>query len=171
MDEDIPQDELLEFAKSENKELRVAALHRLLGYKNPTAICEVALLLLNPDRCKELSNSQFGDLAWTLELEASCVSLDLANRLASSPNAKVQRIGVRILKEVGDSSSIPILIQVLDAKNIDTQISAIVALGRITGKKGPSWDEFRKNPSAETQKWKTWWQKKNSTNNISNKTL
>jgi hypothetical protein len=170
MDEDVPQERLIQFTKSKNMDLRLAALRRLISYKNPTAIREVALLLLSPDIYKEISNSQFFDLAWTLELEASCVSLDLANRLASSTNAKVQRIGVRILKEVGDSSSIPHLISALDAENIDTQISAIVALSRITGKKGPGWNEFMKNPSAETQKWKNWWQeesKKNSESELS----
>ncbi len=160
IDEDISQDKLLKFSKSKNKDLRVIALHRLLGYRNPIAIREVALSLLNPDIHKEISQSQLAELAWTLELEASCVSLDLANRLAASSNDIVQRIGVRILKEVGDTSSIPILMQALDAENKDTKRSAVVALTRITGKKvsGSSWHEFMKNPSAETQKWKTWWE-------------
>jgi hypothetical protein len=160
MKEDIPQDKLLEFSKSENKDLRVASLRRLIRYKNKAAIRDASLWLLTPNIHKEISQSQFAELAWTLESEASSVDLDLANRLAASSNDIVQRIGVRILKEVGDSSSIPYLVLALDAENNDTKRSAVVALTRITGKKvsGSSWHEFMKNPSAETQKWKTWWQ-------------
>jgi len=171
MNEDIPQDKLLQFSKSKNKDLRVVALQRLISYKNTTVIRDVALLLLSPDIHKEISQSQLAELAWTLESEASSVDLDLANRLAASSNDIVQRIGVRILREVGDNSSIPYLMLALDAENKDTKRSAVVALTRITGKKvsGSSWHEFMKNPSAETQKWKIWWQEKNSTKNVPNK--
>jgi len=158
IDEDIPQDKLLEFAKSENKDLRVASLRRLIRYKNKTAILDASLWLLTPNIDIKLSESQLAELAWTLELEAGNVDLDLANRLAASSNEIIQRVGVYILREVGNRSSIPILIQALDAENIDTQVSAVGVLSKITGKKGASRDEFMKNPSSETQKWKAWWQ-------------
>jgi hypothetical protein len=159
--EDIPQDKLLEFSKSENKDLRVASLRRLIRYKNKAAIRDASLWLLTPDINTKLTESQLYDFAWPLALEATSVDLGLANKLASSSNKIVQRIGVCILKEIGDNSSIPILIEALEAKNIETQRSAYIALSRITGYKGTVWDEFWKNPSADIQKWKNWWQEKN----------
>lgn len=160
MGEDVPHEKLLQFAKREDKDLRVVALQRLVGKKNAAAIRDAALLLLTANSHEEISKSQLSELAWALESEADSVGVDLANELASSPDATVQRIGVRILRKVGDRSSIPQLMRALDANDQDTQMSAVVGLSRITGKKGPSWRDFMKDPSSEKQKWKAWWQAK-----------
>ena len=159
MGDNVSQDKLLQFAKSGDKGLRVAALQRLVCQKNTAAIRDAALLLLTPNIQEEILNSQLVELAWTLESNASSVDVYLANRLAASPNSTVQRIGVRILRKVGDRSSIPQLMRALDADDKDTQMSAVISLSRITGKKGPSWRDFMKDPSGEKQKWKVWWGK------------
>jgi hypothetical protein len=177
MKEDISQEKLLKFTKSENMSLRLVALQRLVKYKNSTAIQDAGNILLNSKTYNKIFSAatnnrilkyQLVDLAYTLTSVADSVELDMANRFAASTNDMVQDIGVRILKKVGNRSSIPYLISALDAKNIDTQRSAYVALSIITGYKVSGRDEFRRNPSAETQKWETWWQEKNSTKNVPN---
>ena len=75
------------------------------------------------------------ELAWAVESEWDSVNVKLANRLAASDNAIVQRVGVRVLRRTGDETSIPYLVRALDADDKDTQMSVVVGLSRITGKK------------------------------------
>ena len=155
----VQQARLLQFADSEDKGLRMAALQRLVVQNNTAAIRDAALLLLAPGIDEEILEPQIVELAWLLESVAGGGDVALANRLAASANSTVQRIGVRILRKIGSRSSIPQLIRALDADDKDTQMSAVIALSRITGKKGPGWQEFMRDPSNETRKWKVWWAK------------
>jgi HEAT repeat protein len=151
----IPQATLLRLHQADNKEIRLTALQRLAVEKNASAIEQAVEVLLVPSGIPE---SQRSELAWSLESVADGVDVKLANRLAASHDATVQRVGVRILRKVGNPSSIPRLIRALDAADSDTRISAVVGLSRITGRQGPSWRAFTNAPDDEKQKWKAWWQ-------------
>jgi hypothetical protein len=166
--DNVPQVRLIQFADSEDKGLRMAALQRLVVQNNTAAIRDVALLLLAPSIDEDILESQIVELAWVLESAAGGVDVALANRLAASANCTVQRIGVRILRVVGSRSSIPQLIRALDADDKDTQMSAVIGLSRIAGKKGPSFRDFMKDPSGETQKWRVWWAKQVQAENSEN---
>lgn len=156
LEETVSREALDALAQSCDLHLRAAALKHLVAQDDISAIREAGDLLLSPDIDK-LPKRDLHELAWALELKPDIVGIRTATALASSANTLVQRVGVRILRKVGDKTSIPYLMRALDAADRDTQMSAVVGLSRITGRKGASWREFMTGSQVEKERWKDWW--------------
>jgi len=158
----IPEEVLVRMSKSTNLNIVVVALVPLVQQGNKPAIKDAINILLGEHQAADRTRVE--SLAWALEGSAKNLSVDQANKLAASRDTLVKRVGIRILGTVGDDSSVPVLIGGLDATDKDTQYSAVVALCRVTGQRGPSWREFMQNRDAEVMKRKTWGKGKNIDN-------
>ena len=157
MGETVKRDKLYELARAEHLSTKIAALRSLVSQKDMVGIKKASAFLLVPSPMDDVIRQQFVDLVWSLA--DNSVPTILANQLAASKDITVSRVGFDLLMNVGDKSSIPVLIHSLDSENRDVHMSAIVALSRITGKKGPSAREFMQNPDSEKEKWRKWWRK------------
>ena len=156
----LDKDVLIELTERSDTRIQILALSLLMKQRDAAAVRRAGEILLGKEPGLHLSKGQSETLAWALEEAAETVPVRVANQLAASSNPTIKKVGVLILKTVGDESSLPVLIAALDAENSDTQCSAVVALARITGRKGPSWQEFNQSSDAEIAKWKTWWTSK-----------
>ncbi len=100
--------------------------------------------------------NQMGEVGWALERATNAVVVEQANKLAASNDALVRGIGVRLLRHLGDLSSVRSLVSALDDANARTQYDAIFALGRITNQGYPSYPRFMEEHDAQIMKWKNW---------------
>jgi hypothetical protein len=136
--------------------LASTALRLLVDQRQPQAIRKAIDVLTLGDAPRNEA-PQLERLAWAVQKVADSVSVEDANKIAQVSNPAIATFGVRILREVGDRSSVPVLMWQLSEARGQVQYDALVALCRITKRPGPSWKEFFDNPDIEVTKWKEWW--------------
>jgi hypothetical protein len=64
------------------------------------------------------------------------------------------------LRRIKDHSTVPFLIEQLDAEDLLVQYQAVITLAEMTGRGGdfgPSLPLFEQNPGKHKQLWREWW--------------
>jgi hypothetical protein len=149
----IPDTVLNRLSVNTNVNIAIVALVPLVQKKQTNAVMRAFQILL----CvQHADRKKVETLAWAVEGSEGILSVAQVNQLATSSDILISRIGMRMLRSVGDESSVPALLTGLTAKDNDTQHSAVVGLSRLAGQKGPSLRGFMQNREAEVTKWKEW---------------
>lgn len=84
-------------------------------------------------------------------------ALPALHKLLRSRNPTVRQHAAMALKESGDRTSIPVLIECLGDKNQYAAMDCLSALSRITKRPGPGFDDFRKRQAEIEAEWQNWW--------------
>ena len=87
-------------------------------------------------------------------------ALPALHRLMRQKNSPLRLEVSEALKDVGDDSSIPVLVEGLDDSNPDAAMNCLSGLSRITKRPGPGFEEFQKNRSRVGKEWKDWLKKR-----------